>query len=287
MVSVQRCWNVCTGWLSLVTVENANSDLELRIWLPHTHRHTTCASQRLSVGTCCAPLSWAWTAELSPEKWPNIETKRDTSNHRGQWFQLNAAEMFEKWLLSTFACGVPAHLTQTSKLEGKQPMKYAHRHCVAVRSETPTTTKPRRWLKNQSGNKAVVEESMRQEGGGWRIKEATRRWGRIRNKNAHVQSLVVSYKILTRVWDYRSNKHQGGGEESYGTCCSFLGWCGATLQGPVTWKPRCSKRFCLVLCCQQRRWFCFFAAKDQTEAVVEESRRQQGGGEESQTKNKT
>ena len=78
MVSVQRCWNVCTCCFSLVTLEN---DLQLRICHPqtstsathtHTHRHTTCASHRLSVWTCCAPLSWSWTGELSPEKWPNI-----------------------------------------------------------------------------------------------------------------------------------------------------------------------------------------------------------------------
>ena len=76
MVSVPRCWNVCTCCFSLVTLEN---DLQLRICHPqtstsatHTHRHTTCASHRLSVWTCCAPLSWSWTGELSPEKWPNI-----------------------------------------------------------------------------------------------------------------------------------------------------------------------------------------------------------------------
>ena len=37
-------------------------------------------------------------------------------------------------------------------------------------------------MQNSKGNKAVVEESTRQQGGGWRIKDATRRWERISNK---------------------------------------------------------------------------------------------------------
>ena len=51
----------------------------------------------------------------------------------------------------------------------------------------PKTTKPRRWLKNQKGNKAVVEESKRQQGGGWRIKEATSRW--LKNRKEVTQTI--------------------------------------------------------------------------------------------------
>ena len=48
-------------------------------------------------------------------------------------------------------------------------------------------TKPRRWLKNQRGNKTVVEESKMQQGGGWRIKDAPRRW--LKNQKELTQTI--------------------------------------------------------------------------------------------------